>query len=81
MINITVLKRFALAVIFLMMLQQSGWAESADVREELDGIHVRWRSNNKNADQLALAIEKLYMVLYNTGNLPTREIVFGPERC
>ena len=81
MINITILKRFALAVILLMMLQQSAWSEAVNVLEELDGIHVRWRSNNKNADQLVLAIEKLYMVLYNTGNLPTREIVVEPERC
>ena len=64
-----------------MMLLQSDWTEAAEASVELEGVHVHWRSENKSADQLALAIEKLYVVLYNTGNLPTRQIVDSKGPC
>ncbi|RVJ45887.1 hypothetical protein CN176_03650 [Sinorhizobium medicae] len=48
-------------------------AQTAELHTEL-GVGVEWRSGNRNARDLAFAIERLYVVLYNTGNLPTRSV-------
>ncbi len=72
--------KLVLTLIFLLTLQPVGWAQTLDSFEEQEGIEMQWRSNNKSADQLALDIEQLYIVLYNTGNLPIRAIVDGDGR-
>ncbi len=46
--------------------------QAADISEE-SGLQMHWRSNNMNPEQLAIALERLYVVLYNTKNLPIRE--------
>ncbi len=33
-------------------------------------VEFQWRSENKNNEQLSFALEKLYLTLYNTKNLP-----------
>ena len=47
--------------------------------EDEAGIRVQWRSESGNPLELVSAIERLYVVLYNTGNLPVREIT-DPEK-
>ncbi|MCZ7600724.1 MAG: S8 family peptidase [Gammaproteobacteria bacterium] len=41
------------------------WPQDVDVS-------LKWRSETRTADQLAQAMERLYVVLYNTDSLPTR---------
>ena len=36
------------------------------------GLQFQWRSESKNDVQLAVALERLYLALYNTANLPAR---------
>jgi subtilisin family serine protease len=38
------------------------------------GLTVEWRSETRDGTELALALEQLYVVLYNTGNLRTIEL-------
>ena len=38
------------------------------------GLRVEWRSETRDGTELALALERLYVTLYNTGNLRTTEI-------
>jgi hypothetical protein len=72
--KISFIKTSVLSLALCMSLYQFCKAESTILYEEKEGIQVHWRSNSKNATQLSQAIERLYEVLYNTGNLPTREI-------
>lgn len=38
------------------------------------GLSVEWRSETRDGTELAIALEQLYVVLYNTGNLRTIEL-------
>ncbi|MQX62304.1 S8 family serine peptidase [Sinorhizobium meliloti] len=64
-------KYLVLAIVFGMGATTA--VQAAELYTE-PGVAVEWRSGNRNAADLALAIERLYVVLYNTGNLPTRSM-------
>ena len=46
---------------------------TADSAEDM-GLNVEWRSETRDGTELALALERLYVSLYNTGNLRTVEL-------
>lgn len=50
-------------------------AQGADPAQPGFGISLQWRSETKNDAQLAGAMERLYLILYNTKNLPTKSFV------
>lgn len=64
-----ILKRPYKAVLAASLLALSAtgpaWPQDVDVS-------LKWRSETRTADQLAQAMERLYVVLYNTDSLPTR---------
>ena len=64
--------RFAFALAAAIGLQGVGAAHPAELTKEA-GVRVQWRSENKDERDLATALERLYVVLFNTGNLPVRE--------
>ncbi|KAA3620668.1 MAG: hypothetical protein DWQ08_15125 [Proteobacteria bacterium] len=59
--------RAQLAALLIASLGTIGGPAAQDV-----DVKVQWRSESVTGSQLAQSLERLYVVLYNTGSLPTR---------
>ena len=70
--------RVVLAFLFCLslILTQSApaLAQNAENAEHSPSIRVNWFSDSKNEKELVDALQKLYLVLYNTGNFPTKAV-------
>ena len=42
--------------------------------QDTNAVKFEWRSETRNDDQFALELERLYVTLYNSGNLPTKSV-------